>query len=243
MVWPLAWCLSLTSLPGVFIGAIVRVEYLPDPAHFKLFAGLVLLYLGLRTTFGLLRKKTESAAEARFQAAVKEAHSHHEKIQTKGSEGDPGSFAVSSASINLKYITYDFYGETFKVSTPGVFTLSFIIGIIGGIYGIGGGAFIAPFMVAFFRLPVYTIAGASLFSAMITTVAGVLFYQIIAPFYPGTSVAPDWLLGLFFGVGGLVGMYLGARCQKFVPANFIKWMLAIVVMYMALSYFKDFFFP
>jgi len=33
------------------------------------------------------------------------------------------------------------------------------------------------------------------------------------------SVAPDWFLGIMFGLGGMAGMYLGARFQKFVPAN------------------------
>lgn len=40
--------------------------------------------------------------------------------------------------------------------------LCFIVGIVGGIYGIGGGAIVAPFLVTFFGLPVYTVAGATL---------------------------------------------------------------------------------
>jgi uncharacterized membrane protein YfcA len=51
----------------------------------------------------------------------------------------------------------------------------------------------------------------------LTSVAGVVFYMAIAPFFPGQSVSPDWMLGMLFGLGGIVGMYCGARCQKFVP--------------------------
>lgn len=43
MVWPLTWIVVFGTLPGVFIGAMVRVLYLPDPKHFKLFAAGVLL--------------------------------------------------------------------------------------------------------------------------------------------------------------------------------------------------------
>jgi uncharacterized membrane protein YfcA len=38
MVWPLTWVVIIGTLLGVFIGALVRVAYLPDPKHFKLFA-------------------------------------------------------------------------------------------------------------------------------------------------------------------------------------------------------------
>ena len=48
MVWPLTWAVIIGTLPGVLIGAIVRVTYLPNPKNFKLFAALVLLYVGVR---------------------------------------------------------------------------------------------------------------------------------------------------------------------------------------------------
>lgn len=48
MVWPLAWLIILGTLPGVFIGAYIRIEYLPDPDRFKLFVGLILFFIGGR---------------------------------------------------------------------------------------------------------------------------------------------------------------------------------------------------
>jgi uncharacterized membrane protein YfcA len=74
----------------------------------------------------------------------------------------------------------------------------------------------------------------------VTSVAGVVFYQLMAPFYPGVSVAPDWLLGILFGLGGMLGMYLGARCQKHVPARVIKWMLAAIIIATATKYVVEF---
>ncbi len=75
----------------------------------------------------------------------------------------------------------------------------------------------------------------------VTSVAGVIFYQAIAPFYPNMSVAPDWLLGFLFGIGGMAGMYLGARLQKFMPAKAIKWMLAAIIVFIAAKYVLNFF--
>jgi hypothetical protein len=75
----------------------------------------------------------------------------------------------------LRRVTYEFYGEKFDVPVVGVFSLSLIVGIVGGIYGIGGGAIIAPFFVSFFGLPIYTVAGAALMGTFVTSVAGVIF--------------------------------------------------------------------
>jgi len=117
------------------------------------------------------------------------------------------------------------------------------VGIVGGIYGIGGGSIIAPFFVTVFGLPVYTVAGAALMGTFVTSVAGVVFYEVIAPYYPNLSVAPDWLLGGLFGIGGIAGMYFGAYCQKFIPAKVIKWMLTVIIIATAFKYVVDFFNP
>jgi len=118
--------------------------------------------------------------------------------------------------------------------------MSFVVGIVGGVYGIGGGAIIAPFFVAFFGLPVYTVAGAALMGTFLTSVCGVVFYQLIAPYYPAMAVAPDWSLGALFGLGGFAGMYVGARCQKYVPAKYIKAFLAASILFLAGRYVFEF---
>lgn len=227
MLWPLSWVIAAGTLPGVFIGAVARVKYLPDPAKFKIFAGLVLLYTGVRLIADLLsRNSARSAGEERLG----------EKIKACGGDAPP----IEILHFDLRRLGYRFHGETFDVSFWGLFALSFAVGIVGGIYGIGGGALIAPFLVAFFRLPVHTIAGAALLGTFITSVAGVASYLAIAPFYPGLSVAPDWKLGFLFGLGGMCGIYLGARCQKYAPAKAIKWLLAAVITFTALKYLSAF---
>ncbi|MFO7595296.1 MAG: sulfite exporter TauE/SafE family protein [Desulfocurvibacter africanus] len=240
MVWPLTWVVVIGTLPGVLIGAIVRVKYLPDPGAFKLFAGLVLLYIGFRLVRDLTTKKIpgqdKASAEKRFQEQVK---TWRQMAAQSAPSGDPLP-TVCVRRFSLTRICYEFYGEVYDVSSIGIFSLSFIVGIIGGVYGIGGGAIIAPFFVTFFHLPVYTVAGAALMGTFVTSVAGVAFYQAIAPLYPNVSVAPDWTLGLLFGLGGMVGMYLGARMQKHVPAKAIKWMLAAVIVYTGGKYVVGF---
>ncbi len=239
MVWPLTWVVVAGTLPGVFIGAFVRVSYLPNPEYFKLFAAAVLFYIGFKMVRDLAKKISNNTdktnSESRFQEMVRRQRT---KIANKELTNTDFS-TVKVTHFNLKRLGYTFYDESFDVSFWGIFALSFIVGIVGGIYGIGGGSIIAPFFVTFFGLPVYTVAGAALMGTFVTSIAGVVFYQVIAPLYPDVSVAPDWFLGILFGIGGMAGMYLGARCQKFVPAKTIKWMLATIIISTATKYVAE----
>jgi uncharacterized membrane protein YfcA len=242
MVWPLTWSVVVGTLPGVLIGAFIRVTSLRDPRNFKLFAAAVILYIGSRMIRDLLKNKSTGGknAEQRTQKVT------HKTMKSTSIEPLHATFSNPAATVtvtqrSLQRIAYTYQGETYDVSVKGILFLCFIVGIIGGVYGIGGGSIIAPFLVTFFGLPVHTVAGAALMGTVVTSVAGVGFYSAIAPFYPHVSVAPDWLLGVLFGVGGMVGMYLGARCQKFVPARVIQWMLVCIMVATAINYIVEFF--
>jgi len=242
MAWPLTWVVVAGTLPGVFLGYYIRVLYLPDPKAFKFFVGLVLLYIGIRLVKDLLWKPKAKTAGAksldeRFKAKADEI----KKAQSaRLAAGIPADAVVKTISIDLKKIEYEFWGERFSFSTLGMFSLAVVVGIIGGAYGIGGGSIIAPFCVAVFHLPVYTIAGAALMGTFITSVAGGVFFSVI-PAAGGISAMPDWPLGILFGIGGFIGMYLGARAQKFIPQKFIKVMLSIVIVSLAIRYIIQYF--
>lgn len=238
MVWPLTRIVVVGTLPGVLIGAFIRVTSLRDPRNFKLFAAAVILYIGGKMIKDLLKKKAGSPKTGERPIAVANPASPVGPLNA--TYANPAA-TVSDIHCSLGRLCYTFHGEAFNVSCVGIFFLCFIVGIVGGVYGIGGGAIIAPFLVTAFGLPVHTVAGAALMGTFVTSVAGVAFYTAIAPFYPQVSVAPDWLLGIFFGLGGMGGMYLGARCQKFVPAKVIKWMLVAIMFTTACRYIWEYF--
>ncbi|ADH86211.1 sulfite exporter TauE/SafE family protein [Desulfurivibrio alkaliphilus] len=241
MVWPLVWVVVAGTLPGVLLGAIIRLSWLPDPDLFKLFAAAVLLYIGGRMIIDLRRPAATAPGQANSEQRFQELVRQHQRQKADGTQAGGAPLPVVEVThFNFKRLGYSFYGEKFDIPFWGIFGLSLVVGMVGGIYGIGGGAIIAPFLVSVFGLPVYTIAGAALTGTFVTSVAGVAFYQFLAPFYPELSVAPDWLLGLLFGLGGLAGMYLGARCQKFVPARAIKWLLCLILLFTAGKYGTDF---
>ncbi len=221
MLWPLAKVIVIGTLPGVFIGAWVRIQYLPDPKNFKVFAGLVLLYIGWK-----LLKDIISNRKTKEKGIVIEGAGFH-------------SLAVMDSSFNK--VSFTFGGKLYAYAQLPIYIICFFVGIIGGIYGIGGGSIIAPILVTIIGLPVHVIAGAALLGTFVTSVSGVIFYQFLAGLYPQVAVSPDWMLGALFGSGGFLGMYLGARAQKFVKAVYIKGILAFCILFIALKYISAFF--
>ena len=219
MLWPLTWAVIIGTLPGVFIGAWIRIRYLPDPKNFKLFVGMVLCYIGFRVLIDVIKNK----GRKKTTQTAKDRHS------------------VRLIETTIRQVKFDYDGETYKFSPPIVYTICFLVGIIGGIYGIGGGSIVAPFFVAIIGLPVYTVAGAALMGTFITSFAGVAFYQCLSLIYTDMAVAPDWALGVLFGIGGFFGMYLGARTQKLVPARIIKGVICGCVLFVAVRYVVGFF--
>jgi uncharacterized membrane protein YfcA len=220
----------------------LRILYLPNPRAFKFFVGCVLLYIGVRLLYEMtsrsqMGKKGMKALDEKFNRHVK---SLKESQEGRISCGLPREAVVRTISFSLSRVEYEFWGQRFSFHTIGMFLLSFVVGIIGGTYGIGGGAIIAPFCVSVFNLPVYTVAGAALMGTFLTSIAGVFFYSVI-PVADGLSTRPDWLLGLLFGAGGFAGMYCGARLQKYVPQRLIKLMLGLIITFLSLRYIFQFF--
>jgi uncharacterized protein len=242
MAWPLTWVVIVGTLPGVFIGYYLRVLYLPDPRSFKFFVGLVLLYIGIRLLYEMTERSQRGKKE--MKALEEKFNQHAKKLKEERSErvsaGLPPEAVVKTISWSLSRVEYEFWGQRFSFPTFGMFALAFVVGIIGGTYGIGGGAIIAPFCVAVFHLPVYTVAGAALLGTFITSVAGVCFYSVI-PAKAGLSCQPDWLLGILFGAGGFAGMYVGARLQKFIPQKYLKLVLGLIITFLAGSYILQYF--
>ena len=193
------------------LGSLIRVYWLPDESRFKVFAGLLLLWIFWR----MFRDLRRPAAPAR-----------------KGG----GMARIHVERWDRSRLVFTFGEARHSVSCPRLAALSLGIGLAGGIYGIGGGAIVSPFLVSIFGLPVHAIAGALLLGTFLASLAGVLGYGFLGLFSSLDGIGADPLLGLLLGLGGLMGSYLGARCQRFVPARRIKWGLALILLFTSLRY-------
>jgi uncharacterized protein len=159
------------TLPGVVVGAVIRVYLVPGARPFRLVAGVVLLSLG---TWLLRRTLTPARPHA-------------------------------------------------PVSSNRLLALALGVGVVGGVYGIGGGSILSPILVGS-GMAVATVAPAALASTFVTSVVGAITYAVLALFADG-SIAPDWPIGLACGLGGLVGGYLGALSQPYVPEQALRLLL------------------
>lgn len=117
--------------------------------------------------------------------------------------------------------------ERLQRSWPLLSVPAAVVGLVGGIYGIGGGSILAPLLIGGGRSPA-EVAPATLASTFITSVAGVATFVVLSV-HAGGSVAPDWGIGLALGAGGLVGGYLGARLQPRIPDRLIRRLLGLLV--------------
>jgi uncharacterized membrane protein YfcA len=143
---PLTKRLILGTLPGVVIGAIIRVFAVPGPGVFRLPVAVLLLPLG-----GWL------CARTLWPAAVRRSV-------------EPSRWTLT--------------------------TLALAVGVVGGIYGIGGGSLLGPILVGR-GVPVAKVAPAALASTFLTSLVGAVTYSLLA----------GWLAGVGRGC-------LGARTRR-----------------------------
>ncbi|WP_407841167.1 sulfite exporter TauE/SafE family protein [Streptomyces sp. DSM 116496] len=165
----------LGTLPGVVLGAVIRVFAIPGPAVFKALVAGFLLPLGLWLI-------ARTLLPSRWSGRARE-----------------------------------------PLSPRAVTALALTVGVIGGIYGIGGGSLLGPVLVGR-GMPVAQVAPAALASTFATSVVGAATYTLLA-FSGSGGIAPDWFLGLACGAGGLIGGYLGARLQPHLPETALRLLL------------------
>jgi len=245
MLWILALIMIIGYLPGIYVGSLMRTSFLLDPKTFKLFIGIVLMFLGLNLA---------RTIRARY---VKEMD---EKVKTfKGVKG-----FVILKEVSLKRVSFNFWEKEYSFNPFGIFAISLAIGIVGGAYGVGGGALAAPLILSIFKLPslaigivggaygvgggalaaplilsifklpIYAIAGANLLGTFTSSVFGIISYSSL-------GYLPRLDIGLALGFGGLSGMYCGARIQKYLPEKLIRISLTILILLLSFRYITQFF--
>lgn len=117
---------------------------------------------------------------------------------------------------------------------PRIRVAALLVGVVGGIYGIGGGSLLAPGLVGL-GFPVAEVAPAALASTFLTSIVGVLTYAVISLRHGG-SIAPDWSVGIAIGIGGLLGGYVGTGLRSRVPESALRRTLGVVAIGLGVRY-------
>ena len=128
----------------------------------------------------------------------------------------------------------DMGGGHQRVASGRLVALSLAVGVIGGVYGIGGGAILAPVLVGL-GFAAAEVAPATLLATFLTSIVGVATFALLSIDQSG-AVAPEWDLGIALGIGGLAGAYLGARLQPRLPDALIRRGLGLLCVGLGVRY-------
>jgi hypothetical protein len=112
--------------------------------------------------------------------------------------------------------------------------LALAVGTIGGIYGIGGGSILGPVLVAL-GFSVVEVAPAALTATFLTSIAGVASYALLSLNASG-DVAPDWIVGIGLGLGGLAGGVVGVAVQDRLSEIWLRRGLGVLALVLGVRY-------
>jgi uncharacterized membrane protein YfcA len=115
-----------------------------------------------------------------------------------------------------------------------ILALALAVGVVGGIYGIGGGSILGPILVGL-GYTVFEVSPAALTATFLTSIAGIATFALLSLGGSG-DIAPDWTLGIAIGLGGLAGAYLGARLQSRLPEALLRRGLGLLALGLGLRY-------
>src|SRR5699024_4967644 len=124
--------------------------------------------------------------------------------------------------------TFEIDGETYQYNvnyTP-AFILSFLVGALSGLFGIGGGTISVPAMILFFGIPVQVAIGTSMFM--------IFFISLISSSTHIFLGHIAWKYVIFFIIGSYLGGTAGARMSKWFKGNTLEWILRIVILIAAI---------
>lgn len=113
------------------------------------------------------------------------------------------------------------------VSAIPPFVLGIVMGLLASIMGVGGGFFLIPAMIYILRIPTNIVIGTSLFQ-IIFVMAFTTVLQAV------TNQTVDIVLALFLIIGGVVGAQLGAMLGQRIKGEWLRLLLAGIVVAVAL---------
>jgi hypothetical protein len=106
-----------------------------------------------------------------------------------------------------------------------VLVIGFAVGMVSGLFGIGGGSLFVPLMVLLFRFPPHVATASSMFVILLSAVLG-----------SGVHIANgnvDWLLFAMLAPGALIGGRLGAVIASRLSGRQLMWLLRATLLAMA----------
>ncbi|EGK08447.1 protein of hypothetical function DUF81 [Desmospora sp. 8437] len=105
-------------------------------------------------------------------------------------------------------------------------TCGFVVGLLSGLFGIGGGALLVPLMVLLFRFPPHVATATSMFVIFLSSISG-----SITHLFQGNI---EWMAVLLIAPGAWVGGRLGAWISRKMSSTALMWALKLAIAVVAI---------
>ncbi|WP_085991459.1 sulfite exporter TauE/SafE family protein [Oceanobacillus senegalensis] len=119
--------------------------------------------------------------------------------------------------------TFTLLGEEYRyrVSNVPAFLLALVVGMLSGLFGIGGGSVMVPAMILLFGIPTHIATATSMFMIFFVSISGSITHIALG------HIA--WEYVFVFIPGAWIGGKLGAKVNQMLPGSWLEWVLRIVL--------------
>lgn len=129
--------------------------------------------------------------------------------------------------------SFELDGESYQYNVPIIpaLILAVIVGMLSGLFGIGGGTISVPAMILLFGIPVQIAIGTSMFI--------ILFISIVSSTTHIFLGNIEWAYVAFFVIGSYLGGRVGAKTSTLFKGKTLEWFLRIVILIAAVRLMID----
>ncbi|MCG6120426.1 MAG: sulfite exporter TauE/SafE family protein [Blastomonas sp.] len=124
-------------------------------------------------------------------------------------------------------LRWRFYKSGLYISPLAPLILGFLTGILTILLGVGGGFVMVPAMLYLLGMGAQVVVGTSLFQILFVTLASTMVHSL-------TTKAVDIVLAVLLLIGSVTGAQVGARFAQKLPPEYLRLLLAILVLLVAL---------
>ena len=125
-----------------------------------------------------------------------------------------------------------FHRSKLYISAIPPIVIGFVVGVLSAMMGVGGGFIMIPAMVYILGMSTNVVVGTSLFQIIFVTANSTFFQSYL-------NQTVDIVLAALMIVGGVIGAQLGARLGTTFKAEYLRAVLAILVLIVCIKIFLD----
>ena len=125
-----------------------------------------------------------------------------------------------------------FHRSKLYISAIPPILIGFFVGILSAMMGVGGGFIMIPAMVYILGMSTSVVVGTSLFQIIFVTANSTFFQSYL-------NQTVDVVLAALMILGGVIGAQLGARLGNVLKAEYLRGVLAIIVLIVCAKIFVD----